>query len=75
MARCLVSEMSQLNLELAFNVQGLLQKFGRHLPETLPGQPRIKLEESELSEYLRSQLLVPQLDFLAGKLWLVSGMP
>lgn len=75
MTRYLVSEMSQLNLDLAINGQGLLQKNGRHLHETLPGQPRIKLEEAELSEYLRSQLLVPQLDSLAGKLWLVSRMP
>lgn len=75
MARCLVSETSQLNIELAINDHGLLQRSGLHTSKTLPGQPRVKLEEPELSEYLRRQVLVPQLDALAGKLWLVSDTP
>ena len=38
---------------------------------TLPGQPRIRLDQAELQKYLRSELLLPELDRLAPKLWLV----
>ena len=75
MATYVVSEKNQLNMELAINNQGLLQRSGPHTLNTLPGQPRVRLGKSELFEYLRSQFLVPQLDELAGKLWLVSCMP
>ncbi len=71
MARYLVSERTQVNMELAVDNQGLLHRSGLHTSNTLPGQPRVKLEEPALFEYLRSQFLVPQLDKLAGKLWLV----
>ena len=38
---------------------------------TLPGQPRVNLQDRELGDYLQAELLVPQLDYLAPKLWLV----
>jgi hypothetical protein len=40
---------------------------------TLPGQPRIELKSSDLGPYLDREHLVPDLDQLAPKLWLVSS--
>ena len=42
---------------------------------TLPGQPRVQLDPRELESYLREELLTPQLDQLAPKLWLVCPNP
>ena len=41
---------------------------------TLPGQPRIPLEGCKLLDHLREELLVPQLDQIASKLWLVCDI-
>lgn len=68
----LVSETSQLNMELEIGHGGFLHHLGNHLLKSLPGQPRVRLEEPELGEYLTSQLRVPELDSLAERLWLVS---
>lgn len=68
----LVSEASQLNKQLVVNSQGILQRSGPHFSKTLPGQPRVKLEQPELWNHLRGALVVPDLDALAGILWLVS---
>jgi hypothetical protein len=38
---------------------------------TLPGQARVELRAPDLDEYLNKEFLVPQLDQLAPKLWLV----
>ena len=69
-----IPENFQLNNELWFHsTQGsaALCRIDR-AKKTLPGQPRVHLESSELIEYLEKDLLLPQLDHLAPHLWLVQ---
>jgi hypothetical protein len=73
MANELVTEASQMNKQLAVNGQGMLRRSGPHFSETLPGQPRVRLDQPELYAYLRGAFLVPDLDALAGILWLASN--
>ena len=40
---------------------------------TLPGQPRIELDTLDFDGYLEKEHLVPDLDRLAPKLWLVRS--
>lgn len=70
----LVSIENELNkeLQLEFNGQSTrLCRSSRHC-STLPGQPRVKLDGSHLKVYLDREHLVPELDRLASKLWLVG---
>jgi hypothetical protein len=39
---------------------------------TLPGQPRIELDTTRIANFLVKDLVTPELDRLAPKLWLVS---
>lgn len=41
-------------------------------PQTLPGQPRIRLDPASLGPYLDQDLTTPKLDRLAPHLWLVA---
>lgn len=65
----------QLNVELETTAGGagssaqlLSTKSSRHLP----GQPRVRLETEDVLRYLESEFLVPDLDRLTPRLWLVS---
>ena len=68
------SEACQLNHELKLDNSEAIISLQRTDPSltTLPGQARVELRSSDLDEYLRREFLVPQLDQLAPKLWLVS---
>ena len=63
----------QLNDELRFDQVGgeLGLRRSNAKYSTLPGQPRVRLDQHELQKYLQSEFLLPQLDRLAPKLWLV----
>jgi hypothetical protein len=39
---------------------------------TLPGQPRIELDTTSIANFLMEDLLTPELDRLAPRLWLVG---
>ena len=67
-------ETHQLNNDLqCVRVQGTISLERAHgKMSTLPGQPRVRLVHHELQSYLKDELLLPRLDRLAPKLWLVS---
>ena len=65
----------ELNKELEFNfvTSSLLSYSGDESDVTLPGQPRISLNNATaLNTYLSEEHLTPKLDILAPKLWLVG---
>ena len=66
-------ETCQLNddLQCVQAVGVLALKHTREKTSTLPGQPRVRLDHTELHRYLKDELLVPQLDQMAPRLWLV----
>lgn len=68
------SEAYQLNHELELDNSEAITALRRTDPSltALPGQARVELRSSKLDEYLREEFLVPQLDQLAPRLWLVS---
>ena len=70
---CPFLEIHQLNKQLHFGSIGTWGRLRRtdNNPNTLPGQPRVQLETDALREYLKAELLTPELDRLAPKLWLV----
>lgn len=70
-------EIYQLNNQLRLDRSKIPAKLYRNDNSwtALPGQPRIQLDSAELDDYLQRELLVPQLDQLAPRLWLVRYSP
>lgn len=70
----LVSLANQLDTTLCFDKASAPPRLYRVPGEssTLPGQPRIGLDRSDLNEYLQREHLTPDLDLLAPNLWLAS---
>ena len=70
-------EIYQLNSQLRYDRSEVTAKLCRieHDCKTLPGQPRIRLDSPELDDYPGNNLLLPQLNRLAPKLWLVCFNP
>jgi hypothetical protein len=77
------SETHQLNQELELDNAKALRRIQLADPTrragpnstTLPGQPRVELRSPGLEEYLEKEFLVPLLDRLAPRLWLVRLYP
>ncbi|MCJ1356798.1 MAG: hypothetical protein MMC33_006794 [Icmadophila ericetorum] len=63
-------ESHQLDIQLRLASSDSLVRADGQL--TLPGQPRVVLKQSEIERYMEKDILVPTLDQLAPKLWLVS---
>ena len=69
------TEAHQLNEQLDVRVSKAPgEALGNAKLNTLPGQPRIPLDGCKLLDHLREELLVPQLDQIASKLWLVCDI-
>ena len=71
------SENSQLNHQLKHietnpSVSNSLVRTDDALCETLPGQPRMRLQSNSLYQQLEKEFLTPDLDILAPHLWLVA---
>ena len=68
-------EHGQLNVQLLQVGRARLRRANSQDSDTFPARPCIRLANSvALQEYLAADLLVPQLDRLAPKLWLVSSV-
>jgi hypothetical protein len=70
----LFPEEVELNRELKISQSTYPYALVRTDPNTttLPGQPRIELDTTSIANFLAKDLLTPELDRLAPKLWLVS---
>ena len=71
----LITPESELDKRLRVEGTGECAKLYRNDGESasLPGQPRIDLNTPDLVSYLDREHLVPDLDRLSPKLWLVSS--
>ena len=68
-------QIEELNAQLVPAGPNRLRRVDGQKVDSLPGQPRVQLSDSiALSEQLTTDLLVPELDYLAPKLWLVCFM-